>query len=261
MKHHYLFLAFFIGLPSLANREVLWQSPSEQKTTEAPLKKEKENTINIDKKPRVLMQKTEKKKMDFIPLEDPSPSFVTWSGVEEKTIANVGDMFEIQVLHSVLAFPDEKSPILALITSGPIKGAKLVGFSSLEKNSKRILIEFSKVTVGENTYSIKASGLSSLGDTGIYGEHHSQEGSLFAGEFIATFVASYFDNQVPRTNNPIFGVQEDRSVDSSLKKGVASGAMSTANSLNEKLKKVPEFSEYKGPFNAKVIFLEIGARN
>jgi hypothetical protein len=261
MKTSYFFVIFFISLNTLADREVLWQNASSQQKEEKSSQEVSKKPLNIDKKPTVLIKKHEKKQSIFTPLVEPAPVFVAWSGVEERTIAKVGDMFDIHVLHSVLAFPDEKSPILAEISSGPIKGSRLIGFSSLEKNSKRILIEFSKITVGENTYTIKASGLSALGDTGIYGEHHSQEGSIFAGEFIATFVASYFDNQIPRTNNPIYGIQEDKSVDSSLKKGLASGAMSTANSLNEKLKKVPEFSEYKGPFSAKVIFLEIGNRN
>ena len=51
-------------------------------------------------------------------------------------------------------------------------------------------------------------------------------------------------------------VVEDSSVDTAVKKGLASGALSTADRFREKLKKVPEFSEIKGPFNLKILILD-----
>ena len=78
----------------------------------------------------------------------------------------------------------------------------------------------------------------------------------FAGDFVASFAAGYFDGLVPRRSN-FFGQPEvDSSVDSAVKKGLASGALSTADRFREKLKKVPEFSEIKGPFNLKILILE-----
>jgi hypothetical protein len=41
-----------------------------------------------------------------------------------------------------------------------------------------------------------------------------------------------------------------------VKKGLASGALSTANRFREKLKKVPEFSEIRGPFEIQILILE-----
>ena len=167
-----------------------------------------------------------------------------------------GDILEAQVLHSIIAFPDEKAPVVATIDSGALKGTRLLGESQLERNSRRIFVKFTKLVLNQKTYQLKADGVSQEGQPGLLGEYYSREAEYFAGDFIASFVAGYFDGLVPRQVNPFGQVQFDPSVDTALKRGVASGALSTAERFREKLKRVPEFSEMKGPLSIRVLILE-----
>ena len=180
---------------------------------------------------------------------------------QEKLLSvRAGDTARIEISHSIIAFSDEKAPVIALVKSGPLSGAKLFGISSLEKNSKRIFIEFERVSFSGSTYEIKASAITENGTQGFVGELHSHESEYFAGDFISSFVAAYFDAQVPRTTNAFGQIQDDRSVDSAFKKSLATGAMSSAERFKEKLKKAPEFSELRGPLRATLLIYEGGSR-
>jgi hypothetical protein len=170
----------------------------------------------------------------------------------------VGEKLSALVDHSVIAFPDEKSPVVANLTDRKFKGIKLIGESSLEPNSHRVFLNFTKAVVADKVYSILASGLTPGGQPGFMGEYHSREAELFAGDFLASFVAGYFDGTVPRHTNALGQLEVDTSVDSAMKKGLSAGAMSTADGFREKLKKVPEFSEIKGPIEIDILILEQG---
>ena len=168
----------------------------------------------------------------------------------------VGDIVDVTVPHFVISFPDEKSPVIGLVSSGQLSGIRFIGESYLEKNTKRIFINFSRIVIGHQIFEFKGVGVSSEGQPGITGEHHSREAEYFTGDFIASFAAGYFDGLIPRRTN-VFGQTEiEPSVDTAVKKGLASGALSTADRFREKLKKVPEFSEVKGPFNLKILILD-----
>lgn len=168
----------------------------------------------------------------------------------------VGDSLDLYVDHSVIAFPDEKAPVVAQVQNGSLRGLKVIGESYLEPNSRRIFINFNRVVQGDHIFSVKGVGVASNGQPGISGEYHSREVEYFTGDFIASFAAGYFDGLVPRKTNVFGQVVEDPSVDTAVKKGLASGALSTADRFREKLKKVPEFSEIKGPFNLKILILD-----
>lgn len=168
----------------------------------------------------------------------------------------IGDSIEAQVEHSIIAFPDERAPVIATIVNGNLRGLKLIGESYLEPNIKRIFVSFQKVVIGNQVYQTKATGVSALGQPGLIGEYHSREAEYFTGDFIASFAAGYFDGLVPRHTNAFGQIETDPTVDSAVKKGLASGALSTAERFREKLKKVPEFSELKGPFNLKILILD-----
>ncbi len=168
----------------------------------------------------------------------------------------VGAIVDVQVPHSVVAFPDEKAPVIGEGDSGVLSGFKFVGESYLEPNTRRIFVNFSRLIIGHQIYNFKGVGVSSAGQPGITGEYHSREAEYFTGDFIASFAAGYFDGLVPRRTNVFGQTETDPSVDNSVKKGLASGALSTADRFKEKLKKVPEFAEVKGPFNLRILVLE-----
>lgn len=168
----------------------------------------------------------------------------------------VGDILDVSVPHSVIAFPDEKAPVVSVADHGQLSGFKFIGDSYLEKNSKRIFINFSRLVIGQQIYDMKGVGVSSEGQPGLSGEYHSREAEYFTGDFIASFAAGYFDGLVPRKTNVFGQTETDSSVDSAVKKGLASGALSTADRFREKLKRAPEFSEIKGPFHLKILILD-----
>jgi len=112
------------------------------------------------------------------------------------------------------------------------------------------------VQLGTQIFDLKGVGVTTEGQPGLSGEYHSPEAEYFTGDFIASFAAGYFDGLVQRRTNAFGQLETDPSVDSAVKKGLASGALSTADRFREKLKKVPEFSEIKGPFDLKILILE-----
>lgn len=180
---------------------------------------------------------------------------------EEKLLqVRAGDILNIEILHSVIAFPDEKSPVVGVVKSGKLKGSKLFGRAILEKNSHRIFIEFERVSLNSSTYEIKAAAVTEGGQTGFTGEYHSREAEYFTGDFLSSFVAGYFDSQIPRSTNAFGQIQEDRTIDAGFKKGLATGAMSSAERFRDKMKKVPEFSELSGPVAARIVIYEGGQR-
>lgn len=170
----------------------------------------------------------------------------------------VGDILEADILHSIMAFPNDKSPVVAEVTSQQLSGARVLGFSRLEPNSKRITIEFVFITKSQLTFKILASALAQDGTQGLEGRYHSQEGKLFSGVFLSSMTAAYFDSLIPRTTN-IFGeVQKQISPGDAATQGLAAGAIATADEFRKKLSSVPEFSELHGPIKIKLMILEIG---
>lgn len=169
-----------------------------------------------------------------------------------------GSVLKALVDHSVIAFPDEKSPVVARTLSGLFSGSRLVGFSRLEKNSNRIFIDFEVISPQgkASSFKFKGSALSETGSNGFEGIHHSKETKYFAGDFISTFIAAYFDSQVPRYLGPFGGQVEDTSLTSATKKAMAASSMASAERFREKLRKVPEFSELKGPLDIQILVLE-----
>jgi hypothetical protein len=146
----------------------------------------------------------------------------------------VGDVLTGIIPHAVIAFPDEKAPVLAEVKSGKFKGATLVGSSRLEKNSKRVFIDFTHMTYKKQTVEISASALTAEGQPGFVGEYHSQELKYFTGDFLSSMTAAYFDSLVPRYRS-LLGNVEDNSPDSALNKGLAAGAMASAERFRKTL--------------------------
>lgn len=169
---------------------------------------------------------------------------------------NIGDTIKAKIEHSIIAFPDEKAPVVARIIGGSLDGFKMIGDTTFEKNSNRIFIDFKMIAKSSRSYRFKGSATDENDQTGFIGELHSQEAKYFAGDFLSSVVAAYFDGLVPRAVNPFGQIQSDTSIDSSFKKGLASGAMASAERFKEKLKKTPQFLELPGPVNIKVLVLE-----
>lgn len=170
---------------------------------------------------------------------------------------NIGDELPAIIDQSIIAFPSEKAPVIAVIHKGAFKGAKLIGESIFEDNSKRILVEFKYLKISnKKIYKINGKTLDSQNQYGIYGNHVTNELKYFSGDLISSMVAAYFDSRVPNNYNLLGQEIKDTSVDSAFKKGLSSGAMASAERFREKLKNASEFIEAKGPLEVKVLITE-----
>lgn len=169
-----------------------------------------------------------------------------------------GDVLEAQILESAIAFPDSKAPIRAIVSSGPLKNSVLLGEASLENNSKRILISFSRFRKENDsiTFTLSANALDTKGILGLVGNYQSNETRLFAGEFLAAGAAGYADSTVDRTQNSLGNVVETPSASNYAKKALAAAFTRTSNSISEKLKVAPEYSILEGPIQIKIIITD-----
>ena len=168
-----------------------------------------------------------------------------------------GDILSAQILESLLAYPGAKSPIRALITKGKLKGGILTGEATLEKNSKRILIQFQKIRKPreQDTYEMQASGLDGQGLLGLEGEYHSDEPWFFAGEFISAAASGLTDSSIERSQNNLGNYVEAPGIGNATKRAGAQAASRTADHFAEKVKTASEYASLIGPIQIQVLIL------
>lgn len=170
----------------------------------------------------------------------------------------IGDVIRAEIPESLIAFPDSKVPVRAKVTSGEVKGGIFLGEATLEKNSKRILIEFKRVrlTRGNEDYQLSASVLGPRGVLGIEGKYNSQEPKFFAVEFLAAGAAGYADASIQRSQNVYGNYVEAPTADTVSKKALTSALSKTAERFAEKIRSTPEYSVLEGPIEIQILITE-----
>jgi hypothetical protein len=98
--------------------------------------------------------------------------------------------------------------------------------------------------------------VSEHGQPGLSGEYYSRETEYFAGDFITRLAAGYFDALIPRRTNVFGQTETDATVDNAVKKSLAGASISSSERFRDKLKRVPEFSQLKGPLDIQVMILD-----
>lgn len=171
-----------------------------------------------------------------------------------------GDLLEGEILESLIGFPDSKVPIRATVKRGQLQGAIFLGEASLEKNSKRILLQFTKVRrdKSDQVYQIAASGLSEDGTLGLTGVLNSGEATYFGAELLAAGAAGFSDSTIERGQNALGNYVEAPTLGNSTKRALAAAMTKTADRFSEKLKQVPEFVTLAGPTRIKILITEDG---
>lgn len=148
-----------------------------------------------------------------------------------------GDVLEAEIKEEVIAFPDSKIPARAIVTSGRLKGAILIGEASLEKNSKKVSMKFTDI-IGKrdsDTYPISGYAL-------VEGEHHTNEGKFFLAEFLAAGAAGFADASISRSQNMYGNYVDEPSLDTSSKKALGSALSKSADRFAEKSRNAPEYT-------------------
>lgn len=170
----------------------------------------------------------------------------------------IGDLISATIQESVFAYNDSKVPVRALITSGNLKGSVLLGEASLEKNSKRIQVEFRKFR-DPNTkeiFQIQASLMDDKGVFGVEGKLISSERTFFAAELLSAGAAGYADATITRDQNLLGNSVESKNEDTFAKKALTSALSRSADRFADKLKQAPEYSVLEGPIQVQILVLE-----
>ena len=169
-----------------------------------------------------------------------------------------GELHMARIKQSVLAFNEGKAPVSAYLTDDRGRDLVILGEASLEKNSKRIFVDFKSIRLNSSpeVFELKAHAMDTDGTLGLEGEYFSGESKLFAAEFAAAAAAGFADASVNRPTNVFGNQQEEKSLDTSAKKAVGSALSRTADRFAEKVRQAPEYSVLKGPMTIKVLILE-----
>ena len=167
----------------------------------------------------------------------------------------LGTVIQAVIRESAIAFPESKVPIRAIVASGTQRGSILLGEATLERNSKRITIEFKKLRLarGNETYELVANALDATGTLGLEGEYESNEGKLLSAELLASAVAGFSDATLERTVGPFGQPLETPSLSNASKKAASSSLTKMAERLGEKVKQAPEYSVLQGPIRIQVL--------
>ena len=170
----------------------------------------------------------------------------------------IGAVVTAEIIESVVAFAEAKVPVRAVVHTGPMKGAVFLGEATLERNSKRVTIEFRKLRtqLKSDVYATLANALDSEGLLGIEGEHHSGEAKYFGAEFVAAAAAGFADATVERNQNILGQVTESASVANATRKAFSNALMRTADRFAEKVRAAPEFVVVRGPIRIQILIQE-----
>jgi hypothetical protein len=169
-----------------------------------------------------------------------------------------GQLQSARIEQSVLAYNEGKAPVAARLTDDRGRDIVLIGEATLEKNSKRILIDFKLVRIESSSelFDFKASAMDQDGTLGLEGEYHSGENKFFAAELAAAAAAGFTDASVNRPTNAFGNQQDERSIDTSSKKAIGSALTRTADRFAEKVRQAPEYSVLTGPVAVKILVVE-----
>lgn len=260
-----IFIAFAICNSFAQNRTSIFKK-AEEKTVQAEKAKE---TLKKPKKQKALIQLVGNLPSEYSATNqafsiEESPIVLPLNKVGLKFGAiKSGDLIQATIQESVFAFQDSKSPVRALITSGELKGSIFIGEANLEKNSKRIQIEFKKFRdpAAQSIFSLQASAMDNKGILGVVGNLVSNEGKYFAAEVISAGAAGYADSTISRTQNLLGSTSEVPSEDTFAKKALTAALSKTADRFSEKLKQAPEYSILEGPVSIQILVIEQPTQN
>jgi len=166
-----------------------------------------------------------------------------------------GEMHFARIEQSVLAFNEGKAPVAAHLRDERGRDIVLIGEATLEKNSKRILVDFrtARIKNSSELFDFKGVAMDQNGTLGLDGEYHSGESRYFVAELAAAAAAGFADASVRRPTNAFGNQFDEQSIDTSGKKAIGSALIRTADRFAEKVRAAPEYSVLRGPTTIKVL--------
>lgn len=170
----------------------------------------------------------------------------------------LGEVIEAEVPEGIIAFPSANTPVRAIVRNGKLKGTVFLGEASLERNSKRITLEFKRLRLASSgsVFNLVASGLDESGILGLEGKYVSGEQKYFGAEFLSALAAGYADASIERTTNAYGQIQDAPTLDTMSKKAASAAMSKTAERFAEKVRSAPEYSVLEGPTRIRLLITE-----
>ena len=169
-----------------------------------------------------------------------------------------GDMIHAVIEQSIKASPSVPTPVRATIMNGQYRGNFLLGSATLDRELKRILIQFNKLrrVDTDQIYQLKASGLSLSGQIGLEGRYESNNGRFFVGELLAATAAGFLDATTQRSQNSLGNYVQEPSISNAGKQGAVQALSKSADRFAEEARTHPESTEIDGFQEIQVIIEE-----
>jgi hypothetical protein len=156
-------------------------------------------------------------------------------------------MFQAIIEQELKASPQVPTPIRAIVMSGNLRGGAFLGEAVLDRELKRILLQFKKVRTRDGKiYPIKASGLSVRGSVGLEGDYHTQSGKFFAAEMLAATSAGFLDATIQRNQTSFGTFVQEPSLSNTSKTGAVTALSRTADRMAESARQAPEYTTLEG---------------
>lgn len=169
-----------------------------------------------------------------------------------------GTVLKTLIQSDIIAYVGSTSPIEAIVLEGDYKGSILIGNATMDMQTKRVNISFSKIRKQHSKVSYSISGLvrDKTGDLGLDATHESFYWNYFLAEAALNTASGFANATTERTKNRDGNYEIAPSVDSSAKQGVAIGLAKAGERMSERLRSAPEYVTAKGPFVVQVVILE-----
>ena len=174
--------------------------------------------------------------------------FVPKSHDPKLTGLSAGDVVWAVIEQEITASPELPTPIRAVATTGPYKGAYFLGDATLERELKRVCLSFSKFRArgASTTYGLKATGLAPKGSVCLGGEYVSQTGKFLVAELASAAGAALLDSTINRSQTALGTFVQEPTLSNSGKAAAAAALSKTADRFAESVRSAPEYTHLKG---------------
>jgi len=184
-----------------------------------------------------------------------SESHIFTTSVKTKlksTKFKIGDLVGAKIKESVIAYSEQRVPVRALVA----EDALLLGEATVEKTSKRIHIQFTRLKTKSELYELQAYAMDMDGTLGLGAKVISSEAKYFTAEVLSSFAQGFVDSSISRDQNALGNYVEKPGVDTQAKKATSLALAKTTDRFAEKLKTNLDYAILDGPTQIQVLITD-----
>lgn len=165
-----------------------------------------------------------------------------------------GMAFKVLIDRGITVSQNVPNPVSAVVLAGRYKGSLVSGDAILDKDLKRVLIDFTEITIkGSNdVYSFKGKALGTSG-VGIVGNYHNQSAKFILGEFASAALAGYLDSGVTRSQTISGNYVTEPSAANAAKSGAVAALSKSTERFAEAARSTSDYSDTNALIEIEVI--------